>query len=189
MSIQQTAVQRRRRYWTQATRRFARDQQAVASIEFAFCTGILTFAMLAGVDAADFYVHRLQVENATQMAAQAAWKTCDTTKLPATKNCAGLTAAVTASLQSTSLGANITLQPDYPSEGYYCVNTSGVLQYVGDVASPPPADCGSVGQASDQPGDYIQIKTQYAYTPIFKVLNFSSLIPTTIQSTSLVRLK
>lgn len=167
----------------------AADVRGAASIEFAFCLSIMTFAMLAGVDAADFYVHRLQVDNATQMAAQAAWQNCDTTKLPATTNCTGFTAAVTASLQSTSLGTGITLQTGYPAEGYYCVNTAGTLQKVGDVTSAPPSDCGSVGQASDQPGDYVQIKTQYTYAPIFNVLNFSSLIPTSIQSSSLVRLK
>jgi len=165
------------------------DVRGGASIEFAFCLSIMTFAMLAGVDAADFYVHRLQVDNATQMAAQAAWQNCDTTKLPATTNCTGFSAAVTASLQSTSLGKGITLQTGYPAEGYYCVNTSGALQKVGDVTSAPPSDCGSVGQASDQPGDYVQIRTQYTYAPIFNVLNFSSLIPTSIQSSSLVRLK
>lgn len=167
----------------------AGDKRAAASIEFAFCITILTFAMLAGVDAADLYVHRLQVESATQMAAQAAWKSCDTTKLPATTNCTGFNAAVTASLQSTSLGTKITLQTGSPTEGYYCVNTAGTLQEVGDVSSPAPADCSSVGQASDQPGDYVQIKTQYTHAPIFNVLGFSSLIPTSIQATSLMRLK
>lgn len=165
-----------------------RDERGAASIEFAFIVTVISFVMLAGVDVADFYVHRMQVESAAHMAAYAGSKACDNTQLPATTNCPGLNTAITTAVQSTSLGSNVTLQSGYPTEGYYCVNNSNALQYVGALAN-PPADCSAAGRASDQPGDYLVVKTQYTHTPIFNAMNFASMIPTSITGTAMVRLK
>ena len=86
--------------------------------------------------------------------------------LPATTKCPGLTAAITAAIQSTSLGTAVTLQSGYPQEGYYCANSSGVLQSVGSLSS-RPADCSAAGNASATPGDYIQVRVNYSYAPLF----------------------
>ena len=56
-----------------------------------------------------------------------------------TQNCPGLNNAIAASIQSTSLGTAITLASGYPAEGYYCVDTSGVLQSVGTLSNKPAA--------------------------------------------------
>ena len=90
-------------------RMLARDQRGVAAVEFALVAGTLSFAMLNCTDVARFYVQRMQLENAARMGAQAAWNSCDTTKLPATTNCTALTTAVTTAVQSTSLGTAVTL--------------------------------------------------------------------------------
>ena len=130
----------------------------------------------------------MEVQNATQMGAQAAWKTCDVSSLPATTNCTGLTAAVNAAIGSTSLGTAVTLSSGFPQEGYYCVNTSNALQYISDVSA-KPANCAAAGNNSGQPGDYISIQTQYNYTPIFSGLTVGSLLETPITGTAVVGLQ
>ena len=114
------------------------------------------------------------VQEAAQVGAQTAWKTCNTTNLlPATQNCttsngaaANLNAAVTTAIQSTSLGTRATLASGYPAEGYYCVNSSGALESVRSLSS-EPANCSAAGNANTSPSDYVQIAVTAAYSPIF----------------------
>jgi len=153
---------------TPTLRLFDRDTRGAAAIEFAL-SGILVVAgLLNAVDVSYYMYRRMEVENAAQVGAQAAWKTCNdqTSMLPATKNCPGLNSAITASLHSTSLGTAVSLASGYPTEGYYCVNASNVLQSVGSLSS-KPADCSAAGNASAQPGDYIQVRATYPYAPLF----------------------
>jgi len=79
------------------------DQRGVAAIEFGFFAVFLSFVLANVTDVSIYVYQRMQVENATQVAAQAALKTCSS-QLPATTNCAGLTTAVNNALGSTSLG-------------------------------------------------------------------------------------
>ena len=51
------------------------DQRGVAAIEFALFGGLMSLAMLNVTDIAVYIYQRMQVEYATQMGAQAAWKT------------------------------------------------------------------------------------------------------------------
>ncbi len=169
-------------------RRLASDVGGAAVVEFALVISMLSIALLNTVDVARYYYARSEVENATQMGTQSAWKTCDTTKLPATTNCPGFQTAVSTGVQSTSLGTAVALQTGSPSEGFYCVATSGALTRVSGVSS-KPADCSSVGSASDQPADYVQVQTSYAYHPIFTGLSIGSLMPSTITSTSMMRMQ
>ena len=150
--------------------------------------GVLLIALFNAVDVARYYYLRMEVENATQMAAQAGWKTCDVAHLPATTNCSGFSSAVTASVQSSSLSSSVALASGYPSEGWYCVNSTGSLVYVNDVGS-KPANCSSVGNASGQPGDYVKVKTTYAYVPIFGSISIGSTLPSPITSTTFMRLQ
>jgi hypothetical protein len=131
----------------------------------------------------------MQVENATQMGAQAAWNACDPSKnqLPATTNCPNLTTAITNAVHSTSLNTAVSLQAGSPAEGYYCVNGSGQLQYVSAVSS-KPADCTVAGVPSNKPGDYITITTSYNYAPIFSGVSVARTFPTPIIRTSMMRL-
>jgi Flp pilus assembly protein TadG len=163
------------------------ERRGVAAIEFALFAVFLSFAFVNVVDVSIYIYQRMQAENATQVAAQAAWKACDLSHLPATTNCPGLATAVQNSLASTSLGASVSLISGSPSEGYYCVNSSNALQYVSDVSS-KPADCTAAGMPSLQPGDYIQVQTTFPYAPLFPGLSVTSTFTTPINRTAIMRL-
>jgi Flp pilus assembly protein TadG len=177
---------------------FRKDSRGVASIEFAFIATAVGVTLLNVSDVAIFMYDKLEVENATQMGAQAVYAACPWNQLPATVNCSGLTTAITAGIQSTSLGTAATLVSGYPTEAYYCVS-GGALTSVGAVsqvnsgvvtAVPPPADCSAAGSSSTRPGDYLQIQVTYSFTPLFNgSLTVASLLPTTITNTAWVRLK
>ncbi len=155
-----------------------KDQRGVAAIEFGVFA-LLLFVSLANVADVSIYIYeRMQVENATEVAAQAALKTCST-KLPATTNCPALLTAMQNALQSTSLGTSVTFVTGSPTEGYYCINTSNALQYVSDVSS-KPADCTAAGMPALQPGDYLQVQTTFTYQTLFGNLSVASAFPTPI---------
>ncbi len=171
-------------------RAMSTDQRGVAAIEFGIFSVLLALALANVVDVTMYLYQRMQAENATEVAAQAAWKTCDLTVLPLTTDCSTLAASVTAvqnALGSTSLGTRVALVSGSPSVGYYCVNSSNALQYVSAISS-KPADCTVAGTPSLQPGYYIQVQTTFTYTPIFPGMSISSTFPTPINRTSLMRL-
>jgi Flp pilus assembly protein TadG len=166
------------------------DHRGVAAIEFGIFSVLLALALANVVDVTMYLYQRMQAENATEVAAQAAWKTCDLTVLPLTTDCSTLAASVTAvqnALGSTSLGTRISLVSGSPSVGYYCVNSSNALQYVSAISS-KPADCTVAGTPTLQPGYYIQVQTTFTYNPIFPGMSISSTFPTPINRTSLMRL-
>ena len=166
------------------------DQRGASALEFAMFAGILAFAVLNTADISIYLYKRMQVENATEMAVQAAWKACDPSQgfLPATTSCPGLTTAITHAAQSTTLGNQVSIQEGSPSEGYYCLNSSGALQYVAAVTSTPPADCSATGVSSMQPADYIQITTAFSYAPLFPGVTVASVFTTPIIKTGMMRL-
>jgi len=163
------------------------DQRGVAAIEFGIFAIFLSLAFVNVTDVSIYIYQRMQAENATQVAAQAAWKTCDLSQLPATTNCAGLATAIQNAVGSTSLGTRVSLISGSPSEGYYCVNSSNALQYVSDVSS-KPSDCTAAGMPSLQPGDYIQVQTTFPYAPLFPGLSVTSTFSTPINTTAMMRL-
>jgi len=168
----------------------AADQRGVAAIEFGIFSVVLALALANVVDVTMYLYQRMQAENATEVAAQAAWKACDLTVLPLTTDCSSLAASVTAvqsALASTSLGTRVALVSGSPTVGYYCVNSSNALQYVSDISS-KPADCTVAGTPTLQPGYYIQIQTTYTYSPIFPGMSIAGTFPTPINRTSLMRL-
>jgi Flp pilus assembly protein TadG len=171
-------------------RAMSADQSGVAAIEFGIFSVLLALALANVVDVTMYLYQRMQAENATEVAAQAAWKTCDLTKLPLTTDCSTLAASVTAvqnALGSTSLGTAVALVSGSPSVGYYCVNSSNALQYVSDVSS-KPADCTAAGMPSLQPGDYIQVQTTFTYVPLFPGFSVASTFATPINRTAFMRL-
>ena len=178
-----------RRLRAQPQRYFSSDERGTSAIEFAFFASILSFAILNVADISIYLYKRMQVENATQMGAQAAWNACDPSQnqLPATTNCPSLTTAITNAIHSTSLSTAVSLQAGSPAEGYYCVNSSGQLQYVSSVSS-KPADCTVAGVPSNMPGDYITVTASYAYAPIFHGVSVAAAFPTPIVRTSMMRL-
>jgi Flp pilus assembly protein TadG len=162
------------------------DQRGVAAIEFALFVGFLSFAMLNVADISIYIYQRMEVENATEMGAQAAWKNCDIDHVPATIYCPGLTTAVNNAVHSTTLGTSVSLQS--VSEGYYCVNSSNALTWVSDITS-KPADCSAAGTPSLQPGDYIKINTTFTYAPLFSSITVANTFPTPITKTAWMRLE
>ena len=172
-------IGRARKIWT--------DQRGVAAIEFGLFSIFLSLALVNVADVSIYIYQRMQAENATQVAAQAAWKACDLSQLPATTNCAGLATAIQNALGSTSLGTRVSLISGSPAEGYYCVNASNTLQYVSDVCS-KPADCTAAGMPSLQPGDYIQVQTTFPYAPLFPGLSVTGTFATPINRTAIMRL-
>ena len=165
-----------------------RDRRGVAGIEFALIGATLCLFTLNLVDVARYIYTRMAVQNAAQIGAQAAWQACDDTKVPATILCPGLTTAVTAAVQSTTLGTTVSLQTGSPSEGYYCINTDNALQYVSSVST-KPADCSAAGMATLQPGDYVVVDVTYSYAPLFADLTVARLFTTPITETARVRLQ
>src|SRR6478736_3179464 len=101
------------------------DERGASALEFAIFAGMLAFGLLNTADISIYIYKRMQVENATEMAVQAAWKTCDPSlgRLPATTSCPGLTTAITQAAQSTTLGNQVSVQTGSPSEAYYCLNS------------------------------------------------------------------
>lgn len=159
----------------QAIARLRDDQSGVAALEFALVGLFLVVGLLNAVDVGYYTYQRMTVENAAQAGAQAAWKNCSdpSTMLPATVNCttgngaaANLSDAITAAIQSSSLGTAITLVSGYPAEGYYCVNATGMLQAVGSLSS-KPSNCSAAGNSALSPGDYVQVGVTYTYAPLF----------------------
>ncbi|WP_407666808.1 TadE/TadG family type IV pilus assembly protein [Microvirga roseola] len=166
---------------------FARNHAGAAGIEFALIASALCIIILNGVAIAHYIYTRMQVENAAQMGTQAAWKACDPTELPATTLCPGLGTAIVAAVQSTSLGASVTLQAGSPSEGYFCLDASGALHAVGSLVA-RPVDCSATGMPNLQPGDYISVTVTYPYRPLFADLTVARFFATPINKTSLMRL-
>jgi TadE-like protein len=170
---------------------FKADRRGVAAIEFAFFGGLLSLAILNVADISIYIYQRMEVENATEMAAQIALK-CATTQLPATENgnCPNLIANVQAAMQSTSLGTGVTLQSNSPSEWWYCVNSSNQIgQNPVPITSTKPIDCSNWGMPSLQPGDYIKIDTTFTYKPLFPGITVASAFRTPITTTAHMRLQ
>jgi Flp pilus assembly protein TadG len=162
------------------------DQRGVAAIEFGFFVVLLSLSLANVTDVSIYIYQRMQAENATQVAAQAALKTC-AAQLPATQNCSSLTTAMQNALQSTSLGSRVALVSGSPTEGYYCINLSNALQYVSNVSN-RPADCTAAGTPALQPGDYLQVQTTFTFQSLFPRLSVANTFPTPIIRTAFMRL-
>lgn len=168
-------------------RDFIREAEGAAAIEFAVIALTLAVSVMNAADIGLYLYQRMEVENATQMAAQAAWQACDLKQLPATLNCPSLGAAMAKGLQGTSLGSAVRLAAGYPTEAYYCVDQTGALADVADV-SHKPADCTSVGAPTASPSDYIVVQTSFTYAPLFPGLSVAGMFQTAMTRTAYMRL-
>jgi Flp pilus assembly protein TadG len=166
------------------------DERGASALEFAIFVGILSFGLLNTADISIYIYKRMQLENAAEMAAQAAWKACDPSKgyLPATLSCPNLTTTITQAAQSTALGNHVTIAVGSPQEGFYCLNDTGALQHIANASLNPPTDCSSTGLPGQQPGDYIQITTSFSYAPLFPGVTVAGAFTTPITKTSMMRL-
>lgn len=174
------------------------DSSGLATIEFAIASTVLLLGLLNGLEAARYSFQKMEVANAVHAAAHAVWNACDTKHLPALSNCTGVNTAISNGLQSTSLGTGVTLSTttvsgktvSYPLEGYYCLTTAGVLKKEVDYTGTKPSNCSAEGDSAHAPGDYLVIKAQANYTPLFgSKVTVGSLFAKTLTSTSTIRLQ
>ena len=177
---------------------FWRQQQGAATVELALILGLLTIPLLNTVDLGLYAYQRMQVENAAQTGAQAAWSACNTTSLqgPAATNCAGLSGAVSNAIQATALGASVTLVSGSPGEGYYCTTTTGAIV---EVAASPTASANKCStytapagvtwaNGADIAGDYVSVGVTYSFTSLFPGVSVAGLLPSPITKTVMTRL-
>ena len=92
------------RVGTSLTAFLRHDRRGVAAIEFGVFALVLIVAIVNVADVGMYTYDKMEVADASQIAVQAAWQTCDTTKLPATVNCSGLSSAISAAVGSTVTG-------------------------------------------------------------------------------------
>ena len=186
--------------------RFLRRSDGTAAVEMALWTAVIIVPMASVFDIGEYTYRKMQVENAAEMAVQAAWHACDPSELPAVQNCTGLAntgllATLRTAAQSTSLGTNVTIAATTTAvtEGYYCTNNgTGALVLVGTEGhlsptavapvAPSPNDCHTV-VGTGTPGDYIQVTVSYTYSPLFSGLSIASFLPTPITKQAWMRLK
>lgn len=170
------------------SKRLFADNSGLAGIEFALASTALTVGLLNGLEVARWSFQKMELANAVHTATLAAWNACDTQHLPAKTKCtSALATAVSNGLSQTSLGT----LTGTTSEGYYCVNTSGVLQKIANYdATTKPADCTLAGDSSRAPGDYVVVTANYTYTPLFgQSLTVGSLLTSNLTSTGYIRLQ
>jgi Flp pilus assembly protein TadG len=178
-------------------RPFMRDTRGAAAAEFVLWLAILVVPVLSAADLGVYAMQRMQLDIAAQAGVQAAWHLCDSTKLPAASNCTGVSSAITTAVQTTSLGSNVTVSSGYPLEGYFCTSTgqalvpasTGMTWTLGQAPPTKPADCSAVVTGSKTaPGDYIQVKVSYTYSPVFPAVSVAGLLTTPITRTAWMRL-
>ncbi len=162
------------------------DHRGIAAVEFAITAPIALLVLINVYDISVYISQRMTVQTAAQSAVQAIWRTCDTAHVPATTLCPASNSAATTAIQSTAFGNKITLAKT--TEGYYCVNSSGALQYVSDV-SHKPLDCTAAGSPTLTPGDYIQVQAQFSYVPLFAASSAANLFATPITASAWMRLQ
>lgn len=173
-------------------RRYRTERSGAATAEFALVLTLLLLPILNVIDLGIYIYQRMELDNAAQVAAHAIWATCALDiNLPATPNsyakCPTAPTARDTAVQSTTLGTNVTVTST--TEGYYCVNTStNALVAVGSFPNTKPADCSSVGSASDAPGDYIFVTASYTYSPLLRNLSVTTLLTTPMTRTASLRL-
>ena len=173
-------------------RAYRREGRGAAALELALIVGLATVPALNIVDLAVYAFDEMQTHNAAEMAAEAAYNDCGTASyLPATSQCTAsnsqwsisFNTAVTSGLKESTLGNFVTLNSD--SEGYYCATTSNTLVSV----SASTQTCSGYADANATPGDYVMVTARYTYTPIFKGMTVTSLLPSTITKTVWIRLE
>lgn len=165
---------------------FAANERGAAALEIALWLGVLVVPVLNVVDLGFYTFQKMQVEAAAQAGAQAAWEACSSlTAQPKGTACgAAMTTAMTTAIQSTSLGANVTLASGSPTEGAYCPDATEVLQPVGTYAQ----SCAAAGYPAGTAGDYVQVAVSYNYSPVFSGVSIVALLPTPIVRTAWMRL-
>jgi Flp pilus assembly protein TadG len=173
---------------------FARAESGAAAVEFAMFALVLAPLILNLGDLGYYAYTRMEVENAAQAGAQAAWANCPPPSSPtaaaSSTNCPQLSNAVTSAVQSTGLGSNVTWSNSSTvwsggapnGVATYCpVSTTNQLVQQNST-------CSATNSTGAAPGTYVMIQTSYTFTPLFKGATIASLFPSTITATTYQRL-
>lgn len=175
--------------------RFLRETSGAAALELAIWAGVLIVPILNVIDVGLYLFQRVQVENAAQIAAQATWKACDDSseQRPVTTKClpngGSLGAYLTSIVQtSTSLTTAITVAA--PTVKYYCLDNSNALVAVATAPTAPAASCAAVRTTAPvpKPGEYVEVTTSYAYSPMFGGISVAGMFATPITYTARARI-
>jgi Flp pilus assembly protein TadG len=179
-----------RRRWS-----FGRSEHGSAAVEFAIWTAILAPIVINTVDLGMYVYDRVQVANASQTAVQAAWSywyancqgqssssNCDGVKVNGVSG--GFTTAVkNAITQSSNLGVtaptSVITGSTSVAEHLYCAPTAGGALTATTTSCP----------TGWNQGFYYALTVSYSFHPLFGGASVTSLLPSPITQTSLVRLQ
>jgi Flp pilus assembly pilin Flp len=163
-------------------RRWLADENGAAAAELGLFVLIIAPIILNLVDMGSYAYQRMQVENAAQAGAQAAWANCTA---PPVSSCTNLSPAVSAAVQSTSLGSNVSWSNSgtYTSDaGYYCPDgTNNAF-----VAATAVTTCTNTTALA---GYYAKISVSFTFQPVFSAPTIVSLFPNPITQTTWTRIK
>jgi Flp pilus assembly protein TadG len=170
--------------------RYLRNTGGAAAAEFAMFAVVLAPLLMNLGDMGYYAYVRMEVENAAQAGAQAAWANCSAST-PSATNCPDMTNAITSAVQSTSLGSNVTWTNSadmWSATGHpygvdtYCPDSStNSLVYSN-------ATCSDTTSTDAAPGTYVKITVSYTFHPLFRGATIASLFPATITRSTYQRL-
>lgn len=173
------------RRWTS---RFHADERGVAAVEMSLIGAMLLVGALNAIDVGRYAFETAEVNAAAQAGAQAAYVACDPEHTPATLKCPDLKERVTAAIQATRLGADVTVETPI-NEAYYCLDKNRELQRVAAAGS-PPINCSAVANATTgaTPTLYLQVKVSHKFEPLFPGLTLANSFSPAITRTSWMRM-
>jgi Flp pilus assembly protein TadG len=150
---------------------YAGEQHGAAAVEMAIWLIFLVPALLNAFDLSLYTYQQMQVKQAAQVAAAAAFASCSQQGYASlSSSCSGFTNIINNAAQTaTSLTSSVTAST---AEGNYCVSgTTGGLVTTGCTTT----------------AHYLLVTTTFTYTPMFRNVTVTSLLPSSISSTAWVR--
>jgi Flp pilus assembly protein TadG len=162
-----------------SVRSYLRDSRGMAAAESVFWLLLLAPVLFSIVDIGVYVFQRMQVVNAAQMGAQAAWANCES---PPTSGCTGFTTAVDNAIHSTSLASSVNRIGLV--EGYSCRDVDTMVIDAGSLSTSAP-NCGSGGGA----GYYVRVTVRFTYTPIVTGISIATLLAGDVDEAAWTRLK
>ncbi|CAN7496096.1 TadE/TadG family type IV pilus assembly protein [Phenylobacterium sp. LjRoot219] len=173
------------RRWTS---RFRADERGAAAVEMGLIGSMLLVGLLNAIDVGRYAFETAEVNAAAQAGAQAAYVACDPEHTPATLKCPDLEDRVTAAIQATRLGADITIETPI-TEAYYCLDKNRELQRVA-AASSKPINCSALASATAgaTPTLYLQVEVSHQFEPLFPGMTLANTFSPAIVRTSWMRM-
>lgn len=170
-------------------RTFVRDDDGAAAAEIGMFVLIVVPLLLNLADLGGYVYQRMEVYNAAQAGAQAAFANCSV-KPASSTNCPNMSTAVTSAVRSTILGSDVIWSNSAtiwtnPDVTYYCPN-SATNSLVSQAGATPM--CSATTSTNTTPGTYAKITVSYNFRPMFAGATIASLFTTPITTTTYMRL-